>query len=216
MKPTIGLVIASYKYGHLAAHAIETAISQTTPFDKIWFVDDGAGDCGHLVGLYPEVSFILREKNLGIVDNFQDMLLNHVDTDFVMFLGADNWLSLSTVHELSECLQDFNGAFTVGIITYDIVVTGILRDEIFRFYSHEMRHHPDGYYWSRLNKHHGSMLYRTALAKQVGGYAHNRTSERTDEDLNLWDKMVKANAVIRHVQGGLLYYRRHRENFNKY
>jgi glycosyltransferase involved in cell wall biosynthesis len=86
---TYTLVIASYRYGHLAAHSIETALSQSKPFDKIIFVDDAAGDCTHLQKLYPQVEFLFREKNLGIVANFQDML-NRVQTDYVMFLGADS------------------------------------------------------------------------------------------------------------------------------
>jgi hypothetical protein len=59
------------------------------------------------------------------------------------------------------------------------------------------------------------MLYDVKFAKQAGGYAHNRTSSRTDEDLNLWNKMVNAGARIAHVHKGLLYYRRHEHNFNK-
>jgi len=49
---TYSVVIASYKYGHLASHCIESVLAQTKPFDKIYFVDDGAGDCGHLRYLY--------------------------------------------------------------------------------------------------------------------------------------------------------------------
>jgi hypothetical protein len=60
------------------------------------------------------------------------------------------------------------------------------------------------------------MLYKTRLAREVGGYEHNRTSDKTDEDLNLWNKMLKAGARVSHVKKGLLYYRRHRENFNRY
>lgn len=210
--PTIGLVIASYRYGHLAAHAIESALAQTKPFDKIWFVDDGAGDCEHLIDKYAsDVNFLLRPQNLGIVANFQDMLMNHVDTDYVMFLGADNWLSASTVKSF-----EYHITLNYDIVTYDIIVTGLLRDEIHKTYHHEMDRHTEGYYWHRRMKHHGSMLYRTELAKKAGGYAHNGTSERTDEDLNLWDKMIKAGAVVSHEPAALLYYRRHENNFNKY
>ena len=49
---TYSLVICSYKYGHLAAHAIESALSQSKRFDKIYFVDDGVGDCEHILILY--------------------------------------------------------------------------------------------------------------------------------------------------------------------
>ena len=45
------IVIASYRYGHLAAHCIESILSQTKAPEKILFVDDGVGDCGHLEGV---------------------------------------------------------------------------------------------------------------------------------------------------------------------
>jgi len=122
---TYSLVIASYKYGHLAAHAIETALSQAKPFDRIYFVDDGIGDCTHLPKLYPQVEYVLRDKNLGIVANFQDML-NRVKTDYVMFLGADNWITSDTLLMLSQYKED--------IITYNIMVTGELKDEIVKLY----------------------------------------------------------------------------------
>ena len=38
------VVVASYQYGHLAAHCIESLLSQTKAPDKILFVDDGVGD----------------------------------------------------------------------------------------------------------------------------------------------------------------------------
>jgi hypothetical protein len=59
-------------------------------------------------------------------------------------------------------------------------------------------------------------MYDTQMAIKVGGYEHNNTSPRTDEDLNLWNKLKNAGANAAHVSQGLLYYRKHRENFNKY
>jgi hypothetical protein len=172
-------------------------------------VDDGVGDCKHLAKLYPTIEFIFREENMGVVANFDDML-HMVDTDYVMFLGADNWLRADTLQLLKEKSHD------IDIVTYDIVITGELRDEIYKYYSVHCQDYHGDYYWSRERLHHGSMLYRTELAKSVGGYAHNQTSDRADEDLNLWEKMVKQSARISHVPSGLLYYRRHKENFFKY
>ena len=207
---TYGLVICSYKYGHLAAHAIETALAQTKPFDKIWFVDDGVGDCAELPLFYRDkVNFVLRNYNMGIVANFNDML-QKADTDYVMFLGADNWLRSDTLQQLAPYTENHD------IVTYDIVVTGELKNDIYKNYAHAMTPINGDYYWSRKMQHHGSMLYNTKLAKSVGGYAHNRTSDKTDEDLNLWDKMNKAGARVAHCEQGLLFYRRHKENFNKY
>ena len=209
---TYGIVISSFHYGHLAAHAIESVLSQKRPYDKIWFVDDGAGDCYHLENLYPQIEFVFRKENLGIVENFNNML-SRVDTDYVMFLGADNWLRSDALAQLEfKVMRDT----TVDIVVYDIVVTGELKDEIRNIYHASMFDKDGDYHWTRNGGHHGSMLYRTELAKKVGGYANNRTSSRTDEDLNLWDKMRSAGATVRHINEALLYYRRHRENFNKY
>ncbi len=227
--PTYSLVICSYNYGHLAAHAIESALSQcfnlnaerhwygtppdniiapSTSFEKIYFVDDGAGDCSHLPKLYPQVEFILREKNLGIVANFQDML-NRVQTDYVMFLGADNWLRSDALYTLSKYRDD--------IITYDIMVTGELKNEISKLYPHSTEEYNGDIKWNRRDQHHGSMLYRVSKAKEVGGYEkHRPDGERTDEDNALWDKMLKAGATVQYINQELLFYRRHKQNFNKY
>jgi glycosyltransferase involved in cell wall biosynthesis len=197
---TYSLVIASYKYGHLAAHAIETALSQAKPFDKIYFVDDGVGDCTHLPKLYPQVEYVLRDKNLGIVANFQDML-DRVETDYVMFLGADNWIASDTLLMLSQYRED--------IITYNIMVTGELKDEIAKLYPQNTYYSCGDINWTREHLHHGSMMYRVTKAKEVGGYEkHRPDGERTDEDNALWDKMKKAGATVKYVKSSFLYYRR--------
>jgi glycosyltransferase involved in cell wall biosynthesis len=208
---TFGIVISSYKYGHLAAHCIETVLAQTKQFDEIYFVDDGVGDCHHLLDLYGDrVKFIFRNENLGTVVNFQDMLMNKVATDYVMFLGADNWLRSDTLSRLS-----FHCEYEGNLVTYDIQITGELRDEIYNHYISDCTRLEGDYYWQRENKHHGSMLYDVKMARSVGGYAHNG-GYRTDEDANLWEKLIKADAYLVYIPEAFLYYRRHKENFNKY
>lgn len=201
---TYTIVICSYKYGHLASHAIESVLAQTKKFDKILFVDDGVGDCKHLPSIYPEVEYVLRDTNLGTVDNFQDML-NRVTTDYVMFLGADNWLAENTLEILSNVEGD--------IRMYDIAVVGEYRNEIVKRHPGEVTDKGAYLHWSRQGGHHGSMLYKTELAKQVGGY-NDGYGTRTLEDKSLYDRMINAGATNIHVPKPLLYYRRHRENFN--
>lgn len=207
---TYNVVISSYKYGHLAAHCIESVLCQNKQFDEVWFVDDAGGDCFHLNYLYGDrVNFVHRTENLGTVDNFQDML-NRIDSDYVMFLGADNWLRSDALEKLSS-LCDSRGK----VITYDIMVTGELRDEIYIPYKDDCYLKEGDICWKRENKHHGSMLYDVELAKTVGGYSHNG-GKRSDEDLNLWDKLVNAGVSVSYLPEALLYYRRHKQNFNKY
>jgi len=201
---SLTIVICSYKYGHLASHAIESVLAQTVKPDKIMFVDDAVGDCKHLPNIYPEVEYVFREKNLGTVDNFQDML-DRVTTDYVMFLGADNWLASNTVEELTKHSED--------IMMYDITVTGEYKDEILKRHPGEAFYSNGDYYWSRQGGHHGSMMYKVSKAKEVGGY-NAGYGERTLEDKSLFERLINNGATLLHYPSAFLYYRRHRENFN--
>ena len=200
----ITVIIASYRYGHLASHCIESVLAQSKSADRIMFVDDGVGDCAHLPTIYPQVDFILREKNMGTVANFSDML-SRVNTDRCMFIGADNWMRADTIELLSK--------ETADIVTYDIIVTGDLKDKLYTRHYGEMKPHQGDYYWSRYMKPHGSMLYNANIAKSVGYAASG--GHNSEEDLVLWERMQGAGATVSHVNEGLLYYRRHRENFIK-
>lgn len=206
-KKTITVVIASYKYGHLAAHCIESVLSQTHRPDKILFVDDGVGDCRHLPKLYKNIEYVLRKKNLGTVDNFQDML-DRVDTEFCLFLGADNWLRSDAIQKLLLKEAD--------IITYDIIVTGEIKDEIYEGFAEDMACYQGDYYWKRNGLHHGSILYNVAKAKEIGYKKYGANNIYTAEDLTLWEGMLANGATVEYVAEGLLHYRRHRENYNKY
>lgn len=197
------VVVASYMYGHLAAHCLESLLSQTRRPDRILFVDDGIGDCKHLPEIYPEVTYIFRGDNLGTVDNFQDMLMR-VTTEYTMFLGADNWLRSDAIEMVMRETPD------ADIVTYEVIVTGEHK------MTHRDAHLPDvmregDVHW-RWDGHHGSMLYRTSFG-QAAGYAQREGGTNTEEDWVLWDRMLELGAQRVHIPEPLLYYRRHRENF---
>ena len=203
----ITVVIASYRYGHLAAHCIESLLSQTTPPTRILFVDDGGSDCNHLPDLYPEIEYILRHQNLGVVDNFQD-ILSQINTKYVLFIGADNWLRSDAIELLSNASAD--------IVTYDIVVTGELKEEILVRVPGETLSYQGDLYWDRQDQHHGSMMYRTSFGQKIGYKKRYEDGAHPQEDWNLWDKMIEQDATVASLKEGLLFYRRHRENFLKY
>lgn len=203
----ITVVIASYRYGHLAAHCIESLLSQTTPPARILFVDDGGLDCNHLPSLYPEIEYILRHKNLGVVDNFQDILAQ-IKTEYVLFIGADNWLRSDAIELLSNASAD--------IVTYDIVVTGELKEEMLVRVPGETLSYQGDLYWDRQEQHHGSMMYRTSFGQKIGYKKRYEDGAHPQEDWNLWDKMIEQDATVTSLKEGLLFYRRHRENFLKY
>jgi len=203
----ITVVIASYRYGHLAAHCIESLLSQTTLPTRILFVDDGGLDCNHLPSLYPDIEYVLRDKNLGVVDNFQDML-SRVNTEYVLFIGADNWLRSDAIELLSKTSAD--------IVTYDVIVTGELKEDILMRLPIQAFPYQGDLYWNRQEQHHGSMMYRTALGQKIGYKKRFEDGAHPQEDWNLWDKMLQQGATVTSLKEGLLFYRRHRENFLKY
>ncbi len=207
----ITVVISSYKYGHLAAHCVESILSQSVKPERVMFVDDCAGDCAHVQKLYPEIEYYENPENYGTVKNFQNML-EKVTSKYCMFIGADNWLRSDAI-KMFTTLIDLEQP---DIITYDMILTGELKDTRIKYHMDEIVRHQGDYYWQRDNKHHGSMVYRTELAKAVGGYMKRDQSHQTLEDLSLWERMIGAGARISNLNDAFLYYRHHRVNNNTY
>lgn len=207
----ITIVISSYKYGHLAAHCVESILSQSVKPERIMFVDDCAGDCTHIRRHYPEVEYYENPENYGTVKNFQNML-NKVTSEYCMFIGADNWLRSDAVEMFIKIID----LEQPDIITYDMILTGELKDTRIKYHMDEINRHQGDYYWRKDHRHHGSMLYKTEMAKSVGGYERYGNSHQTLEDLGLWHKMINAGAKVSNINEAFLYYRHHRVNNNRY
>jgi len=207
----ITLNIASYKYGHLAAHAVESALCQTVPFDVIRVYDDGIGDCGHLKDLYPQIEVIERPENVGPVANFQDAL-DKTETEWCMMLGADNFLRPDTLEHLTKHDAD--------IISYDIALFGTQLEKTRRRvpidrveFGYPIWHFTGGNI-NIGNYIHGSSLYRTDKAKEIG--YKGRPEPPYEEDHYLFKGMLNSGATHIHVDEPLLMYRRHDYNFNQH
>jgi glycosyltransferase involved in cell wall biosynthesis len=199
----ITVVVSSYKYGHLAAHCVESLLSQSEKPERILFVDDCAGDCAHIHKYYPEIEYYENPENYGTVKNFQNML-SKVTSEYCMFIGADNWLRSDAVEMFTK------------IIDLDMILTGELKDTRIKYHMDEINRHQGDYYWRKDHRHHGSMLYKTEMAKSVGGYERYGNSHQTLEDLGLWHKMINAGAKVSNINEAFLYYRHHRVNNNRY
>lgn len=215
MNKTISVCIFSYKYAHLLAHAIESVLCQTRKPDKIYVVDDGAKDgVDKVLEKYSDYDIIpiLREENLGIVNNFQDVLMR-LETTHALMLGGDNYLHPKTLEELEKVDAD--------IVSYDIILFGT---EAQSFASRRSCKMINGYYVWQFKKGnirtgnyiHGSSLYNVELAKKFG-YKKNPRSRLSEEDYMLWKAMIlDGNATHQHVKRPFLYYRRHKNNFQSY
>lgn len=199
---SITVVIPSYKYGHLVSHATESVLAQTRQADRIIVCDDGAGD---IHKRYDGVEYIIRPENLGIVDNFND-LLNQVTTDYVLFLGGDNYLREDTLF----LLESVGGHTQADIVSYDIALFGTEVDSFIQDNVLQTDYKNGFHIWK--DKLHGSSLYKVELAKKVGGYKASG-NVKSEEDSVLFSKMLKQGAKREHVIEPLLFYRRHKDNF---
>lgn len=212
---TISVCIFSYKYAHLLAHALESVLCQTRKADKIYVIDDAAKDgVDKVLEKYKGYNIIpiLRDENLGIAENFQDVLMR-LDTTHALMLGADNYLHPKTLETVSQHEED--------IVSYDIILFGT---EAEKFAHQRAAIAKDGYYIWKFQKGnirhgnyiHGSSLFNVELAKKFG-YKKNPESKLSEEDYMLWKAMIlEGDASHHHCNVPLLYYRRHENNFQKY
>lgn len=207
--------IMSYKYGHLVAQAVDSVMSQTKKPDVIRVIDDGIGDCFHIKDLYPEVEVIKREKNLGIVANFQ-LALEETTTDRVLFLGADNYLRPDAFEILDRYDED--------IVSCNVCLVGTEADKfaekvgatdtefgykVWKFKKKEREA------IRKSNFLHGSSVYDVKKAKQFG-YEAVKDCIETQEDWQLFKRMIfNGNCSYKQLDEPLLFYRRHNQNFNK-
>ncbi len=218
MKKEITVVIVGYNYGHLVAHAIDSVLSQTVLPKRILAVDDASDDGMCETASRYGVDVMKREKNMGTLDNFNDILMNHIFTEYVMYLGADNWLRPDALELMSNVDAD--------IVSSDMYITGSDVASARAGMKTEKKH---GYYiWrmrslhgkiNRSNFIHGSSLYNANIAKKFGYKAIRKTEtgKRLHEDWGLWRQMILlGKATHEHIDEPLLYYRRHKFNFNGY
>ncbi len=206
---TITVAIMSYGYAHLASHAVESVLAQTRKADEVIIVDDGKHDGIEAVAQRYGIQAIVRENNLGIIDNFNEVQ-KRAQTDYLLMLGADNWLH-------RDCLADMHDVVVndqADIVSTDIEIWGTEAQDF------AQQVNAQDYVWKftqgdieQGNYIHGSSLYRVALAKEVGGYERNPASVKTEEDWMLWRKMLRAGAKHTHIKRPHLIYRRHKANF---
>lgn len=210
---TITVVITSYNYGMYLAQALDSVLSQTRRPEAILVVDDGSHDMTFEVAKKFGVDCIIRQDNLGVVDNLNDILYNHVNTDKMMHLGADDYLRPDAL-ELMDLPYD--------IVYSDLAYFGPLAHKVPMGAKTEYK---DGYWLKRFTKDwrhiltgnciHGSSLFDVKMARAVGGYkAKKNRGARLEEDWYLFGEMIKAGAIAYRVPEPLLFYRKHRFNIN--
>jgi len=221
-KASTGVIITSYNYGHFLPEAIESVLRQTRLPDRILISDDCSKDDTYEIAIgyknmYPDLIEVNRnEKNLGIANHF-NRALSLMDTDYIMFLGADNRLR-SDYLEKTSIILDKNSE--VGIVYTDFAFFGPKAKIQYCRFGNEFKgpviedtffiiKFPDFNEKTKKiilkdNFIHGSALFRSRIFKEVGGFDENSL---LPEDHNLWIKIIKAGYRAQRVPLPLLEYR---------
>jgi glycosyltransferase involved in cell wall biosynthesis len=217
---TVSLLLMNYNYAPYILEAHESVRRQILSPDKYLVVDDSSTDGSQelIKRSIKGAEIILREKNLGIVQNFNSSMAS-VKTDYAMFLGADNYLHPHAIRELKLAL-DLNP--DIAIAYFDMVLVGPLASDIANKNGAEkigrsLRDNCDVFLWSfpyfnedekikmeNANIINGSAMFRVSAFNDVGGYQNVYP-----EDHNLWKRMLKYGFGAIRVDKPLLYYRQH-------
>ncbi len=217
---TVSLLLMNYNYAPYILQAHESVQRQILAPDKYLVVDDASTDGSQelIKRSIKSAEIVLREKNLGIVQNFNASMVN-VKTDYAMFLGGDNYLHPHAIRELKLALDLNPGA---AIAYFDMVLVGPLATNIANTNGAEkigrsIRDNCDVFLWNfpdfneeekiKLegnNIINGSAMFRVSTFNDVGGY-----QSVYPEDHDLWKRIIKLGFGAIRVDKPLLYYRQH-------
>ncbi len=108
----VSVIIPCYNAGRWIAAAIESCIRQTCKDFEIILVDDGSTDSSYQIieaygKQYPDIIRITRQENRGVA-HARNKGMELSQSDFLLFLDADDYLSES-------CLQVLIQAFREGV-----------------------------------------------------------------------------------------------------
>jgi len=222
----IGVVIPSYNYGAFLAEAAESVLRQRIQPDRILIIDDASTDDTEAIGRSLQqsdpnlVTFERNKKNLGIVGTF-NKAVEIMETDYVVFLGADNRFFSNYVEKCSGVL-DSDPAVGVAYTDYALfgprapIVHGQFPEQRRGRVLHDtfwLIHFPEQpgevtrlMAGGKENVIHGSAMFRRQAWVDAGGY---RKFEEYPEDFDLFRRILKAGWKPQKARGTYLEYRHH-------
>jgi glycosyltransferase involved in cell wall biosynthesis len=204
----VSVVIPCYNQARFLGQAIESVLVQTYPRSEIVVVDDGSTDrTVEVARSYDAVRCVSRpNQGQGAARNEG---LGHISGEFVVFLDSDDRLLPYAFEVGLRCLAEHpEAAFAAGRCVA-LGVDGIQRrtrqDPVVER-NHYLRLLANNYIWMP-----GSVTFRTAIVRQVGGF---KTTVSGAEDYDLYLRIARDHRIWCHDQV-IAEYRQHNTSMSR-
>lgn len=107
---SVGVVIPCYRYGHLLAESVGSALEQTGVDVRVLIIDDASGDgsadiARDLAARDSRVEVIEHAVNRGHIATYNEGLLDWCRTDYVALLSADDRLTPGALQRAAALLD---------------------------------------------------------------------------------------------------------------
>ncbi|GAY12216.1 glycosyltransferase family 2 protein [Pseudonocardia sp. N23] len=195
--PKVDVVIPCYRYGALLPASVRSVLAQDGVDVRVLIIDDASGDgsadvARGLAAADPRVSVEVHPENRGHIATFNEGVIEWAREPYTLLISADDELAPGALQRATTLLEDNPG---VGL-TYGnsqmwepedpgrpVLRTGRWRPIVY-----------PGHSWLRRRCASGtnpvfspSVVVRTALQKQVGGYDPRMLHT---SDLEMWLRMA--------------------------
>lgn len=185
---TVGVVITCHNYGHFLHRCIQSVLEQTIKVDKIILINDSSTDqTKQVCAVYELPDIKYYEVNYKDVAKARCFGASKCDTDYVIFLDADDRLSNSYIEDMKSVNADVVFGpikqFQDGNLFWEPLQGDIEKDNFC---------------------HIGCMVKREFLTPDVFGSAHDYPAE----DWEMWKRIARKGAVFK-KSNAVYYYRIH-------
>lgn len=193
--PSISVMMANYNMGQYVDNAIASCLFQTEQPEQVLIIDDGSTD-NSLEQLQQwdgrkQVN-VFHKANEGKAKALND-LLQHVKSDFILELDADDWLDPDAISVMKQYLSDLPEDASVlygNLRRWKQLAGGVLFKGISNGVAVNGQKDLLAYRFPL-----GPRIYRTSFLKKVGGFP-----VVTFEDGRLYEDVSVLNRLIKNSQ----------------
>jgi glycosyltransferase involved in cell wall biosynthesis len=218
---SVGVVVPCYRYGHLLAESVGSALDQRDVDVRVLIIDDASPDdsaevARKLAAGDDRIEVVVHPRNAGHIATYNEGLLEWCDADYAVLLSADDRL---TPDALTRAVALLDAHPEVGL-AYGRVLrfSDSASLPVPRTRGNGWRIYP-GQQWLRWRFQDGDgcitcpeVVVRTAMQHRLGGY---RADLPHTGDIEMWMRFA-ANSDIGYLRGvDQAYYRVHDANMSK-